>query len=180
MSQLSKQMALEATKPRKIAIYAHLTTKDQIIVAEVFYNNRDEHWQLLPKGQEREIPQYNHVRISEVLEVVCRPVEEDTIVQNAVTSLDKQMADLTAEYYEAAGKIKGMKKQLLALTYEPEVPPEHPLAEPPSPEVEPPSIVHVFACNSAVCQGECATALIEELSTPQTVQPREFDDHIPF
>lgn len=118
MSRLSKQMAEAARLPRKIAVYAHLTIPDQFMVAEVRFNDMDEHWQKLPPGQEREETHYNHVRISEITTMVCEPISEDTIVQNAVASLDKQAADLTAEYYEQLGKVRGMKSQLLALSYE--------------------------------------------------------------
>lgn len=120
MSQLSKKMAREAAKPHRIAVYAHLTREDHFSVFEVQYETHDEHWNKLPEGEQRECTRSDFVRISEITTVVCLPIDEDTITQNAVASLDQTADRIRTDMFEQLGEIANRKKQLLAITYQPE------------------------------------------------------------
>lgn len=119
MSELSKKMAEAAALPRKVAIYAHLTSQDTFALHEVSYNQFDEHWQRLPAGQELEEQISGWVRISEIHTISCVPIEEDVVTQNAVASLDAQSRSLITEMNEQLAVIANRKAQLLALTYTP-------------------------------------------------------------
>lgn len=120
MSQLSKKMAAEAAKPHQIAVYAHLTREDHFSVFEVQYETHDDQWNKLPPGEERECTRSDFVRISEVTSVVCRPIDEDTITQNAVKSLDSTADAIRTDMLQQLAEISNRKKQLLAITYQPE------------------------------------------------------------
>ena len=124
MSQLSRKMARAAATPYRIAVYAHLIREDHFSIFEVQFETHDEQWRMLPPGEERECTRSDFVRISEIQTVTCIPIDEDTVTQNAVKSLDTTAQNIRNNMYQQLDELANRKKQLLAITYQPEV--EHP------------------------------------------------------
>ncbi len=108
-------------RPRKVALYAHLTIDDFYSLDEVRIVNYDEHFDTLPDGQTREVSREGYVRITELAEVTLSPIDNDAIVRNAVVSLDEQERQLRAELNKKIAEIQDRRNQLLALTYQPEL-----------------------------------------------------------
>lgn len=109
----------EIAKPRKVALYASLDSA-WCYVSEVDYDNYDEHWDKLPDGQVRERQKKGYVRISEPVEIALTAISNDSIVENAVKSLDEAERAVVREMNEKIAAIRGQKAQLLALTHQPE------------------------------------------------------------
>lgn len=105
-------------QPREVALYANLSCDNWFTVFEVHYNDRDEHGQLLPNGQRREQPWEGRVRISEPVKIQFAAISNDTIVRNAVESLNEEERKVIAELNNKLADIRDRKNQLLALTHQ--------------------------------------------------------------
>lgn len=112
------EMAAEIGKPRKVALYMNLNAPSSLTVWEVPYVAWDERYAPLPAGQTRERPRNSYVRVSDPLEVGFTPVDDDSMVRNAVSSLDEQERALLDELNRKLADIKERRNQLLALTYQ--------------------------------------------------------------
>jgi flagellar basal body-associated protein FliL len=108
-------------KTRFVALYANMATEGWFTVFEVTYVNYDEHFQPLTDGQKREKPWEGYVRISEPVKVDFAATDDDTVVRNAVASLDEQERKLRAELGEKLAQLQDRRNQLLALTHSPAV-----------------------------------------------------------
>ena len=106
--------------PRLLALYAHLTIDDYFAVLEVRYADYDERYQPLPEGTRREVSIEGYVRITEPVEVTFRGVDNNSIVRNAVASLDEEERKLRSELHKKLTAIQDRKNQLLALTHQTE------------------------------------------------------------
>lgn len=107
----------EIAKPRKVALYANLDGS-WCYVSEVDYVTHDEHYVPLPEGQLRERPKRDMIRVSEPVEVTLTAVSDDTVIENAIKSLDEAERAALSELNEKIAKIRGQKAQLLALTHQ--------------------------------------------------------------
>lgn len=117
-----KDMKEEVAKPRKVALYMYMASSGDpwYSVYEVTFNRYDEHYDLLPEGQEREDTRQGFTRVSDITEVAFAPLSSDAVVQQAVASLDEEERKTMAELNQRIAEIRGRKAQLLALTYQPE------------------------------------------------------------
>ena len=106
-------------KPRVLALYANLTVDDYTAVFEMTFVDYDEHYETLPVGEQRERTMEGWVRISEPVEVQFSCIDNDSIVRNAVASLEEQERQLRAELAKKLVTLHDRKNQLLALTYQP-------------------------------------------------------------
>lgn len=113
-----KDIKAAVAKPRKVALYASLSTPDWYTVWSVDYTDRDEHYQLLPEGRLREIPRNGYVRISEPVEVRFTAISDDAVVQNAVAALNEEERKAIAELNAKVAAIRERKQQLLSLTHD--------------------------------------------------------------
>lgn len=109
----------ELARPRKLALYAALDGTF-CYVTDVRYVKHDERWNPLPDGQEREQPVKGYVRVSVPVEVQFVAITDDSIVSNAVASLDEAEREAIRELNEKIAAIRSQKAQLLALTHQPE------------------------------------------------------------
>lgn len=107
-------------KPRAVALYASLTVDNFVAIYEVGYVNYDEHYVPLPDGQLRERPIEGWVRISRAQEVTFSAIDNDSVIRNAVAAMDEEERKLRAELHRKIAELHNRKKQLLALSYEPE------------------------------------------------------------
>ena len=107
-------------KRRQIALYANLTIDDYVAVWEVRYSDVDEHYERLPNGEVREQSVNGWVRISAPIEVNFTSVDNDTIIRNAVLSLDQEERKVREELNRKITEIQERKQQLLALAYQPD------------------------------------------------------------
>lgn len=107
----------EIAQARKVALYASLDSA-YCYVAEVSYDEYDEHWDKLPDGQVRERQKKGYVRISDPVEIALTAISNDSIVENAVKSLDEAERAVIREMNEKIAAIRGQKAQLLALTHQ--------------------------------------------------------------
>jgi hypothetical protein len=110
-----KDMKAAVAKPRWVALYARMDS-DWYTVWEVEYSDRDEHYQLLPDGQLREVPVKGYVRITEPVAVEFRAIDNDEVVARAVESLNESERALLSEMSKKLAEIRERKSQLLALT----------------------------------------------------------------
>lgn len=115
-----KNLKEALSKPRKVAVYASLTMDNMVTVWEVNYLPYDEHWQSLPDGEKREHQVEGYVRISEPVEVSFTAVDNDSMVRNAVASIDEEERKLRSELNRKLAQLQDRRNQLLALTYQPE------------------------------------------------------------
>lgn len=113
-----KDMKEEIARSRKIALYKSLDS-DYYLTDEVRLTSLDEHYRPLPDGERREHILKGYVRISAPIEVAFTSLENDSIVQKAVESLDALERDAIRELNEKIAAIREQKSQLLALTYQP-------------------------------------------------------------
>lgn len=105
-------------RPRMIALYASLIIDGFIAIFEILYSNIDEHYDPLPEGERREYTRVDYVRISEPFEVTFSAVDNDSIVRNAVASLDEEERKLRSELGRKLAALQDRKNQLLSLTHE--------------------------------------------------------------
>ncbi len=105
-------------KPRKIALYAHLTMEDYFLVDEVRYSPFDANFQPLPQGELREIPRRDSVRLTKPIEVVFEAEDDNSVVGNAVQSLEAEERRLREELATKIADIRERRQQLLALTHQ--------------------------------------------------------------
>ena len=172
MSQLSRKMAKAAATPYRIAVYAHLIREDHFSIFEVQFDNYDEHYNKLPPGEERECTRSDFVRISEIQTVTCIPIDEDTVTQNAVKSLDSTADAIRTDMLQQLAEISNRRKQLLAITYQP--------AEP----LHPGEVI-MQAGEGGNAGGEFVMPADEEIVSVRVPAPAptssvDFDDDIPF
>lgn len=113
-----KDFKKELAKPREVALYAALDS-DFCYVSCVSYEVYDEHWNPLPDGQRRERPIKGYVRVSEPFAIQFKPIADDTVVANAVASLDEAEREAIRELNNKIAAIRGQKAQLLALVHQP-------------------------------------------------------------
>jgi hypothetical protein len=106
------------SKERKIALYARLGEHSWFAVFEVGYVKHDEHYQPLPEGQLREVPTQGYARISEPISVNFEASDKETMVRNAIESLNAEELKIRNEMEERLAKLREQKNQLLALTHE--------------------------------------------------------------
>lgn len=109
----------EIAKSRKVALYASLDSS-YCYVSEVDYDDYDEHWEPYPDGQVRERQKKGYVRISEPVGLSLTAISSDSIVENAVKSLDEAERSAIREMNEKIAAIRGQKAQLLSLTHQSE------------------------------------------------------------
>lgn len=115
-----KDFKEQIVRPRKVALYAALDISNFYMVWEVHYSDHDEHWTKLPEGQLREESHKGYVRITEPVDLHFSPISDDTIVQNAVRSLDDAEREVLREMNTKIAALREQKKQLLAITHQQE------------------------------------------------------------
>jgi hypothetical protein len=71
------------------------------------------------------------VRISEPVRLRFEPLKNDDVIRNAIHTIDAQEQQLRLELEKRLAELREMKKQLLAITYQPAEP-----AEPAAPSAE--------------------------------------------
>lgn len=113
-----KDIKAMVEEPREIALYSSMTTSNSYLVLGVYYVDYDEHYQPLPKGQRREQPKDGYVRVSEPMKVSFTAIDTDTLVRNAVESLNEQERKTIDELNQKLAEIREKRSQLLALTHE--------------------------------------------------------------
>lgn len=106
------------SKPREIALYT-MTDSNSLLPLSVSYTHYDENFQPLPEGQQRESPISGFVRVSEPVTVQFAPIDNDTMVRNAVEALNAEERKTIDELNTKLAQIRERKQQLLALTHEP-------------------------------------------------------------
>lgn len=116
MKNLDKALA----KKRQIALYASMNVDGMFTVWEVDIVNYDENYQILPDGQTRERAIKGYVRVSELVEAEFSGVDNDTVVRNAVETLNEQERQIRAEFAQKLADLNEQRSQLLALTHQPE------------------------------------------------------------
>jgi flagellar basal body-associated protein FliL len=112
-----KDFKEQIAKKRELALYASLTM-DFSYVTEVTYSTLDEHYSPLPEGERRERPHEGYVRVTEPVTINFCAVDNDTVVRNAVASLDEEERKLRSELHKKLVELQERKSQLLALTHE--------------------------------------------------------------
>lgn len=114
-----KDVKAELAKPRRVALYASLDS-DFCYVTEVSYLKYDEDFSPLPEGHERERPMKGYVRISEPVAIELPAISDDSVIANAIQSLDEAERDARNELNRKLMAIREQRSQLLALTHQPE------------------------------------------------------------
>lgn len=115
-----KNLKDELAKLRNVAVYASLESS-YCHVTDVTFSKFDEHYVALPDGETREKPMKGYVRISEIIPVEFRPISEDSVVANAIQSLDAAEREAIQELNAKIAAIREQKAQFLALAHHPEV-----------------------------------------------------------
>lgn len=108
------------TKPRQVALYALLDSPGLYMISEVRFTKLDEHYSPLPEGELQERPIKGCVRVSEVIEITFAALADDSMVQNAIASLDEAEREAIRELNAKIAALRAQKAQLLALTHQPE------------------------------------------------------------
>lgn len=111
----------EVAKPRKIALYARMNDHVWFTIFEMQYVTHDEHYAPLPVGQHREVSFEGYVRITEPVDLKLTAIDDDSIVQKAVESLNEEERKAIEELNKKIVGIRERKNQLLSLTHQPEV-----------------------------------------------------------
>lgn len=114
-----KNLKEETAKRRTIALYANLEG-NWFMVNEVRYVPYDERYTPLPDGQHRETVMDGYVRVSEPVEVDFSAIGNDQIIAKAVESLTETERKIQVEAETKLAKVREQKRQLLALTHQPE------------------------------------------------------------
>jgi hypothetical protein len=114
-----KNLKEAIAKRRQVALYANME-HEYVCLNEVRFVDYDEHFAPLLSGQTREITLDGYVRVSKPVEVDFSAIGNDEIVAKAVESLTETERKIQVETEQKLAKIREQKKQLLALTYQPE------------------------------------------------------------
>lgn len=107
----------EIALPRKVALYKSLDS-DYYMISEVQFSKLDEHYNVLPEGEERERVVRGYVRITAPVEVSFTSLDNDSVIQKAVETLDEMERDAIRELNQKIASIREQKSQLLALTHQ--------------------------------------------------------------
>lgn len=105
-------------KPREVALYARMGEHTWISVFEVTYSQFDVRFQPLPEGQSRELTLDGYVRISDPVKMTFTSTDQDTMVRNAVETLNEEERKAVDELNKKIAAIREKKSQLLALTHQ--------------------------------------------------------------
>lgn len=111
----------QAELPRKIALYQYLGEHPWYSVMEIVYSGHDERYNPLPDGQIREVPRDSFVRVSEPQEIKFSVLADNSIIEQAVASLNESERQAIEELNKKLMSIRERKAQLLSLTHQPEV-----------------------------------------------------------
>lgn len=115
-------MKEEVSKTRKVALYLYTrgnSGSPWYSISEVHFSQYSEHYDRLPEGQWREEPRDGFTRVSDIVEMAFTPLSQESVIEQAVASLEEEERKTMAELNQKLADIRGRKAQLLALTYQP-------------------------------------------------------------
>jgi hypothetical protein len=73
---------------------------------------------VLPDGATREYVCTGYVRVSEPIDVTWTGIDDDSMIQNAVTSLDEEILKIRNETAKRIDEIEQRRSQFLALVHQ--------------------------------------------------------------